>query len=261
MSDELPDVLDTMGRTPREFGSVHVHFEGLRVVDGRRSVATVLVQTAFTPAAGAVLQVIDQGQSIATTLVPSLDDGRVVRLYLPCVRCSDEPALTLLVEAEAPSARAVRVRPAWKLFDTLEIPRLSEMDPVHGEAPGINLASSIAITAVAGPLLGAVVIQMGSSASLDPNRKTKVHPAQQLPSLTAGVLEGVALPLDAVREEVLWRRGQPVPEAPPPTPIVRHEQQPAPTGGVRWCRSCGFEGTMRNHGTARSCPRCDEPWF
>lgn len=259
MSDELADVLDTMGRTPREFGSVHVHFEGVRVVDGRRSVATVLVQAAFKPGAGAVLQVVDQGQTIATTLIPSLDDGRVVRLHLPCVRCSDEPALTLLVEAEAPSARAVRVRPAWKLFDTLEIPKLSEMDPVHGDNR-INLASSIAITAVAGPLLGAVVIQMGSGASLDPNNKTKLHRAQELPSLSAGVLEGVALPLDAIREEVLWRPGQPIPEAPPPVPMVRREQ-PAPSGGTRWCRSCGFEGAMSEYGTARSCPRCDEPWF
>lgn len=260
MSD-LPDVLDTMGRTPREFGTVQVHFEGVRVVDGKRCIATVLAQAAFTPVAQAVLQVLDQGQPIATTLLPTLDDGRVVRLHVPCVRVSEEAVLTLLVEAEEPSERASRVRPPWRLFDTFEIPKLSEMDPIRDDqSGGLDLATSIALTAVAGPLLGAVVLRVGGSATLDPNTKTTMHRARELPSLTAGVLEGVALPVEGIREEVLWRPGQPVPEAPPAVPVVR-AQPPAPSGGTRWCRSCGFEGAMSEHGTARACPRCDEPWF
>ena len=32
---DLPDVLDHLGKTPREFGSIHVHFEALDPVDAQ----------------------------------------------------------------------------------------------------------------------------------------------------------------------------------------------------------------------------------
>lgn len=75
-----------------------------------------------------------------------------------------------------------------------------------------------------------------------------------------GMLDGVAVPLDGVREEVIWRPGLAVPEAPPRIPLVSTPKA-ARAQEVRWCRSCGFEDTRFEHAHDRVCPRCDEPWF
>lgn len=257
---ELPDVLDAMGRTPREFGGVHVHFEGFRVVDGARCIATLLAQTAFVPGSEARVRLLDGEFEVAAMRLPNLDDGRVVRLHLACQRRTQSENLTLAVDAAEPSPKALRVRPAWKLFDTIEIPKLSEMNPVHDDVGGVDLASSFALTAVAGPLLGAVVLRMNGSSSLPANERTKVHRAMELPALAAGLLPGVARPVDDLFEEVVWVKGQPVPEAPPIVPLVSEPQQQA-APATRWCRSCGFEGPRAEYDRARSCPRCDEPWL
>ena len=34
--DFLPDILDHLGKTPREFGALHVHFESVTTIDGSR---------------------------------------------------------------------------------------------------------------------------------------------------------------------------------------------------------------------------------
>lgn len=252
----LPDVLDSLGKTPREFGSVHVHFEGFHVVDGRRVIALVLAQAAFLPCAGATVHVFDGDAALASVALPALDDGRVVRLRLPVVRTTDGQALTLRVDAAEPS-KAERVRPAWKLLDTIEVPMLSEMEPVRADV-GVDVLGSLALTAVAGPLAGAAVVRFrGGGATLAANTRTRVHRAMELPPLSGARLEGLARPLEHAAEEVVWRPGDPVPEAPPPVPLV---PQPR-AGATRWCRSCGFEGPAAEYERARSCPRCDEPWF
>lgn len=251
----FPDVLDAMGKTPREFGSVHLHFEGFHVVDGRRCVAVVLAQAAFVPCAGATVHVVDGQHVIASTPLPSLDDGRVVRLRLPIVRFTDGETLTLAIDAPEPSPKAERVRPAWKLHDTFEIPKLSEMEPVRSDG-AVDMLGSVALTAIAGPLAGAVVVRFAGGAALAANTRTQVHRAMELPPLSAGRLDGVAKPIDELQEEAVWRTGEPVPEAPPPVPIVR-----PPAAATRWCRNCGFEGPAAEYERARNCPRCDEPWF
>lgn len=254
---DFPDVLDAMGKTPREFGGVHLHFEGFHVVDGRRAVALVLAQAAFLPCAGATVHVVDGDAVLASAALPALADGRVVRLRLPIVRTGDGDTLTLRIDAPEPAPKAERVRPAWKLLDTFEIPRLSEMDPVSTDG-GINVMGSIALTAIAGPLAGAVVVQLaGGSATLDANTTTRVHRAMELPPLSAGRLDGVAKPLARTEEEIVWRPGDPLPEAPPPVPLVK----PQVAAATRWCRTCGFEGPAAEYERARNCPRCDEPWF
>jgi len=257
MAREFPDVLDGMGKTPREFGTVHVHFEGFQVVDGRRCVASVLSQAAFVPCEPAVLHVFEGGVEIARALVPALEDGRVVRQRIACVRAADGP-LGVLVEAFEPSSKASRVRQAWKLFDTFEIPKLSEMKPVRAPG-GLDVAGSIALSMATGPLLGAVVLRFDSTTTLPANNTTKVHRAMELPQMLSGaLLEGIAKPVEGVEEEILWQVGQPVPEPPPLVPIARQEAMPEEK---RWCRHCSFEGSASEHRNARSCPRCDEPWF
>lgn len=260
MSTSLPDVLDAMGKTPREFGTIHVHFEGVREVDGRRSVALVLAQAAFLPASAATVRLIEGDRELVQATLPRLDDGRVVRLSIPFVRASGEAqTFALAVEAVEPGSRAERVRQAWKLFDTFEIPKLSEMDPARSELGSVDLAGTIALSALTTPLLGAVVIRFAGSATLPANERTKVHRAIELPALTGALLAGVAPPLEAMAEEVLWRVGAPVPEVAAPAETIRPQSLVA--AKTRWCRSCGFEGPAADYERARSCPRCDEPWF
>jgi len=246
-----------MGKTPREFGSVHVHFEGFHVVDGRRCVALVLAQAALLPCEGATVTVLDGDIAVASAELPPLGDGRVVRVKLSCVLRAPAESLTLRVEAKAPRSSARRVRPAWKLHDTFEIPRLSEMDPIRSDGD-LALLSSAALAAVAGPLSGAVVLRIGSTTVIAGNDTTQVHRAVELPPLAAGRLEGVARPVEAVEHDVVWQAGDPVPAAAPP--IAQVQARPPPPA-TRWCRTCGFEGPAAEYERARSCPRCDEPWF
>jgi hypothetical protein len=46
---DWPDILDALGRTPREFGALHAHFEALGRSDGRHAVASLLLQGALEP--------------------------------------------------------------------------------------------------------------------------------------------------------------------------------------------------------------------
>jgi hypothetical protein len=43
------DVLDSMNKTPREFGTVHVFLEDFKLTDRKRYAVSVLVQAAFEP--------------------------------------------------------------------------------------------------------------------------------------------------------------------------------------------------------------------
>ncbi|MEW5737812.1 MAG: hypothetical protein AB1938_02740 [Myxococcota bacterium] len=259
---DLPDVLDAMGKTPREFGTMHVHFEGYHVVDGNRCVASVLAQAAFVPSAGASLRLFDGEAELASALILPLDDGRVLRFRIPFRKQPATESLTLKVDAPEPSASAVRVRPVWKLLDTFEIPRLSEMNPVHADDDLLTLGGRAAVLALAGGLTGSLFLQAAGvgSAALEATPQTKVHRAQELPPLAGPRLEGVTRPIDGVEAEVVWTVGQAIPEAPPPVPQVK-PAAPAQAGALRWCRTCGFEGPAAEYERARSCPRCDEPWF
>lgn len=124
---DYPDVLDSMGKTPREFGALHVHLESLKPVDANRYVVTVLLQAAFEPMPRAQLSFVSEGEVLSTVEVPSLKNGRVVRLHVPI-----EPELPLSrigldTSCDEPSRSAERVRPAWKLHDTFEIPTTSSI--------------------------------------------------------------------------------------------------------------------------------------
>lgn len=253
MNADLPDVLDALGCTPREFGTVHVHFEGFREVDGRRCVASVLAQASFVPSAAARVRLFDGETELASAPLPDLSDGRVVRVRIPFVSRGAVTSLSLLVEAAPPVPDAERVRPAWKLHDTVEVPRLSEMEPAS-EEPG-EVGAVLVAASVAGLLLG--IPTAGVSVSLPANTRQVVHKAMALPARLSGpLLPGVAKPVDGAVTEVVWAVGQGVPSLPPAMPVASRAIRAAP----RWCRACGFEGAAE-HERARTCPRCDEPWL
>lgn len=111
-----PDVLDSMGKSPREFVGVHVHFEAVQLVDGPRLVASVLLQSAYEPVPKVelVLTTLLTRRELVRLPLPSLEDGRVVRARIPVRLERDEPP-QLGVHLEGPEPRGRRVRTAWKL--------------------------------------------------------------------------------------------------------------------------------------------------
>jgi hypothetical protein len=257
--DFLPDILDHLGKTPREFGALHAHFEGVTTVDGLRVVARMLFQAAFHPlppgaqvafhaasAAGA------QGEQLGCFEVPPLED-RAVRVSYPLRVPRGSTHVVAFLQAPAPSWRAERVRPAWKLSDTLEIPKASEMEPI-GE-PELNVGASLLATALMGGAGFAISFNLGSAG---PASTATVHKARELPAgLVQAISAEAARPLDAPLVETLWSPGQPLPAAPE---VVYARVEPVKGSGVRRCLQCNFEGPAPEYERARSCPSCDAPW-
>lgn len=112
------DVLDAMGKTPREFAGVHVHFESVQRVDGPRFVVSLLFQAAYEPVpqAKVVLSHVSSKRVVDTRDVPSLEGGRVVRMRCQ-VKLEPQEEPLLAVHLEGPRPRGRRVRPAWRLHD------------------------------------------------------------------------------------------------------------------------------------------------
>jgi len=132
------DVLDHLGRSPREFGSLHIHVEPVVRGPTGEAVATVWLQSAFEPRmpGDSVLVISGPEGSAAEQLlgrfpVPSVDKGKVVRWSLPLTVPAGATEPHFLVESRL-SPNAQRVRTAWKLTDTIEIPKESQMGPTLG---------------------------------------------------------------------------------------------------------------------------------
>ena len=261
--DFLPDVLDHLGKTPREFGALHAHFESVTTIDGTRLVARVLFQAAFHPfPAGAQIAFHAaspegaKGDQLGCYDVPALAQ-QAVRVSYPLRVPAGSTHVVAFFNAPPPSSRAERVRPAWKLSDTLEIPKQSEMEPVTvSSGGGLNLGATLIGTALMGG--SGVFVQFGSTTRIAANTKSTLHKARELPpGLVLAISSEVSAPIDAAMEETLWRPGEPL----PPAPVVVYAQVAQKQGAMRWCRSCGFEGPAAEYERARSCPRCDEPWL
>lgn len=249
---DYPDVLDSMGKTPREFGALHVHLEALHAVDGDRYVVSVLLQGAFDPMPTARLDFVSPtGAQLLSVDIPALEGGRVLRLRAPLR--SRGPLQRVGMSTDCASALGSRrVRPAWKLLDTVEIPTLSEMDPSDVDAAQIEAFSNATFL---GPRTAARMLS-GSDA-LSVTVRTTVHKARELPSvLWVDLTTNAARPMSEPEFEVVWAVGQKVPAAPPIVPI-----QQSSSKEVRWCRTCAWEAKPGEHLTARSCPNCDATWF
>ncbi len=259
---EFPDVLDAMGKTPREFGALHVHLESLKLVDSGRYVATVLLQGAFEPMPPAVVEFLDGEVSLLRVDVPALEGGRVLRLRAPLRARRPLSSVGLRAECREPRAGELRVRPAWRLFDTVEVPTLHDMERDRDDVDA-RVMSGLMSSRRAGlhsARLLARVVQGGVSLDTD-DVKVKVHKARVLPSvLTVELSPGEVRPLADAEFEVVWSVGQPVPK-PPPLVLRTPVAEPEVRGERRWCRSCAWEAKPGEYEKARSCPSCDEPLF
>ncbi len=262
---QLPDVLDHLGKTPREFGALHFHFDSVARVDGNRVVARLLFQAAFDRLAEgaqvafhAATSGVAKGAQLGCFQVPKLERGRVCRVSYPLRVEEGSTHVVAFLDSPEPPRGATRIRPAWKLFDTLEIPKLSEMEPVSVQSSGLNLGASLVGTALMGG--GGFFISFNSrSATIPANTKTTLHKARELPAgLTQEISASeVAKPISEPLEETVWLEGQPLPD---PPPLIIAPRPPVNPNAMRRCRQCFFEGLASEYDRARECPTCGAPW-
>ncbi|OJT18344.1 hypothetical protein BO221_40360 [Archangium sp. Cb G35] len=270
--DHYADVLDHLGRTPREFGAIHLHVEPITRGPLGEAVAVLWLQSAFEPLASSgqsLLVMGGQKQGPAQRMLgqyplPSLDGGRVVRWRLPLSLPPEFDEIHFHVSAK-PHPKAERVRPAWKLFDTLEIPKESEMKTVSTSPEfGVDVAGSVMDTLLSGGLSLSFQVGSGSSRAPDPMKVMagKRHAAAPTPTFfTAAVVEGTVEVLSEPQLKTVWTPGMPLPE----TTVAAHWQPPMPTqapprGAWRTCYACGFEGRSADYERTTLCPQCDAPW-
>jgi hypothetical protein len=254
------DVLDHLGRTPREFGSIHIHVEPVVHGPTGEAVATVWLQNAFEPRMpGDSVHVISgpEGSAAEQRLgrfpLPPVGRGQVVRWSLPLTVPSGATELHFLVESRL-DPDAQRVRTAWKLLDTIEIPKESEMGPT------LRAELDVYDTLTRSVLGGGLSASFSVRSTLAQDVKSKRHAARKLPpAFIAPVTEGTPASLEGSGVEVLWAPGRPLP-APPPLVARGSKASPSPRKAVRVCFSCGFEGPRDEYERNAFCPRCDAVW-
>jgi hypothetical protein len=183
-------------------------------------------------------------------------DGSVLAFNRPLRVPAGARSLAIEVDASPPPPGAKRVRPAWKLQDTIEIPKLSEMSPMYSDTD-VNFGASLLATAALGGT--GVALFYSGGVSVPGSKRVTIHKARELPALSCTLSQEAVAPLEGQSVEILWRPGQELPPpaaAPPPTATLK----PAPAK-VRRCHSCGFEGSAAEYQRARACPSCDAPWL
>ena len=251
------DVLDHLGRSPREFGSLHIHVEPVVRGPTGEAVATVWLQSAFEPRmpGDSVLVISGPEGSAAEQLlgrfpVPSVDKGKVVRWSLPLTVPAGATELHFLVESRL-NPNAQRVRTAWKLTDTIEIPKESQMGPTLGV--DIDVRDSL----VRSVLGGGLEVSASVRSTLAQDVSSKRHAARKLPpAFIAEVMEGRPAPHEGPDVEVVWAPGRRLP-APPPLVPRGPVAPPPPRFPGRTCFTCGFEGPRAEYERTAFCPRCD----
>ncbi|WIG98737.1 hypothetical protein [Myxococcus sp. SDU36] len=272
MDDFYADVLDHVGRTPREFGSVHLHAEPVSRDPLGQATAVVWLQAAFEPLAATPSTVRVMGRQkqgpaqrmLGQFPLPPLAGGRVVRWRLPLELPPEFDEVHFQVESHL-HPDAGRVRPAWKLFDTLEIPKESDMKAVSGEVSmGVDLGESLFNSMLSGGLSLSTYVAIGPQASPG-SMAVKRHAAATLPTaFIAAVVDGPVEPLSDLHCELVWEPGMALPTASAapswgtePTPA----RAPRALNPFRTCYTCGFEGPRAAYERATICPQCDAAWM
>ncbi len=160
--------------------------------------------------------------------------------------------------------KAGRVRPAWKLFDTLEVPKESDMKALSSEVSmGIDLGESLVDSVLSGGLSVSFSMEMGTQVSpgLGRSLAVKRHAAATLPTAyIAAVVDGPLEPLSEPRCELVWEPGMPLPTASAApgwgTPSADARVAP-PQNPQRTCYACGFQVPRVEYERATICPRCE----
>jgi hypothetical protein len=117
------DVLEHLGKSPREFGSHHVAADPIAVADGQ-GWAVLWFQAAHAPCdPKATFEVRTSGHLLARGEVPQLPDGAVARGLVRFALTEELTEVGICVISRL-DEDAARCRQAWKLFDTRALPEL-----------------------------------------------------------------------------------------------------------------------------------------
>ncbi|MBZ4416396.1 hypothetical protein [Myxococcus sp. RHSTA-1-4] len=210
----LPDILDQVGRQPREFGTVQLHVDPVvRAPEGTRATASIWLQGAFSPMApGASLRLLDAEtrREVLHVPLPSLERGQVLRWTLPLSLDADVRELLFQPVAPVPEG-AARVRPPWRLFDTLELVKETR---VVGNTDFITAGAAVSLAMGRLPV-GALL--RASSASVQEQIRTRQHAARAMPEgFVVEVTSGPApqAPSEGPAAVTVWEPGQPFDAAP-----------------------------------------------
>lgn len=255
-----PDVLDAMGKTPRELGRYHLHVEPVTRLPSGRAGARLWLQAAFDTAGERAFLGIESGAGpvLPEPLpLPPVEGAAVVLWELPL---RFEPAvaeLRFVITSSVPDS-ATRRRQAWKLLDTWEAPKLSDMNPASSGAPGLNVGTSLLGTALMGG--AGVFVSFNVGTTVPGSDRVKVHKAAAQPTgFVAKVVDQQAEIPGEPRVSVAWRPGEPIPE-PPPLVVAAPRAPVKPMLSLKRCVVCGFEGRSEELERSRACPQCDTSW-
>jgi len=254
----FPDILEHLGKTPRELGTLQVCLDRVSV-DDAWATAIVWFQAAFDPydaAATFRLQSVAEVPRVLVPeqVVPSAPRGAVVRGSLRFRIPDHVSRVSLCVTGVIPEGSR-RCRVPWRLFDTIETPKESALRPPS--SVGLNLDTTLAGELLTLPL-GSF---RGTSVSSESSR-TVVHAAQQL-------TEGYQV--DVVRAggrpepqgfKTIWRPGEPLPavEGAQPLAAPGRASSSKPVKTHRDCRQCNFSGKLEDFARDRYCPSCGFEW-
>ncbi|MFY2558131.1 hypothetical protein ACN469_10905 [Corallococcus terminator] len=203
-----PDILDTLGRQPREFGAVQLHVEPIvQAPGGTEARAVVWLQAAFTPLPPSVsLRVVDAvtRRELWRGGLPSLEGGKVMRWVLPLSLEADMKELLFLLHAPVPED-ATRVRPPWRLFDTLE-----QVEVRPAARPLSSTLLRAGVFASTGFGLPAIAITLAPSMGLGPSEPgTRRHAARAMPEgFIADVTPGPFTQDSEPGNTLIWEPGQ-----------------------------------------------------
>ncbi|MFT3708665.1 MAG: hypothetical protein QM817_13520 [Archangium sp.] len=250
---DAPDILDLMGKTPREFGGLHVHFESVESIDGKLIVARLLVQAAFLPLKGeATVSFLVGSHELARHPLPVPRGTEAIRASYPLKLPAEVSSIDALIHPVPENGE--RIRPAWKLHDTHEIPKLSEMETYRRTDVAFDPAGSV----LSSMLSGGIALEFNVAATeLAAKTSTEVHRARELPARLTRELSGTCKPLGAIHFETVWMQGQPLPE---PRRIVPQQHAAPKAGAIKRCGACAYEGPAAELERRTTCPACDALW-
>jgi|GEM_PF-4719840 len=241
-----PDILDALGRQPREFGAVQLHVEPVRrLVDGTEARAVIWLQAAFAPLPPSMsLRVVDAvtRREVRRGGLPSLEGGKVLRWVLPLTLEADMKELLFLLEAPVPED-ATRVRPPWRLFDTLE-----QVEVQPAARPLSSTLLRAGVFASTGVGLPALAVALAPSMGLGPGEPgTRRHVARAMPEgFIAAVTSGAFTQDFEPGSTLIWEPGQDVDTA------RWAEATDATENAARVRCTCGAVAPR----DAEFCPRC-----
>lgn len=226
---EFPDVLDLLGKTPREIGAIHVHVEPVVRDSHGHACANVWLQAAFSKVdPGGTIQVL--GSMIP---IPDLGEGRVMQGRLPVFMPSTRSKLRFEIACAAP-AGANRIRRAWKLLDTYEQPTESELKRYSDESAHHRHPRGPSMRVLKAPAPASCFV--------------------------AKVIAGQPERLEAAAWTEIWRAGQPLPEAGSELVVWQPIAGAGTKSELRVCHPCGFSGKSDDFATDRFCPSCGTDW-